>query len=198
MTKNLNIKINVDTKTGQISILNSKFKDLTNSTSKASEKLKNLDGCFDKIRGTIVSLVGGFLTIKTAMDALNIADNFKNLEGRLSLVSNSQNELIASTQALFEISRDTRQSFESTAGLYFRLASSVKELGYSQQELADVTRTISQSLIISGASADSANAALVQLGQGLASGTLRGDELNSVLEQSPRLAQMIADGMGGD
>lgn len=196
MTKNLNIKINVDTKTGQISILNSKFKDLTNSTSKASEKLKNLDGCFDKIRGTIVSLVGGFLTIKTAMDALNIADNFKNLEGRLSLVSNSQNELIASTQALFEISRDTRQSFESTAGLYFRLASSVKELGYSQQELADVTRTISQSLIISGASADSANAALVQLGQGLASGTLRGDELNSVLEQSPRLAQMIADGMG--
>ncbi|WP_082178072.1 tape measure protein, partial [Acinetobacter baumannii] len=40
------------------------------------------------------------------------------------------------------------------------------------------------------------DAALVQFGQALASGTLRGEELNSVMEQTPALAKAIAKGMG--
>jgi tape measure domain-containing protein len=76
------------------------------------------------------------------------------------------------------------------------LARSTEDLGLTQKELVDVTETISQAITISGASAESANAALIQLGQGIASGTLRGDELNSVLEQTPRLAEAIADGIG--
>lgn len=196
MNESLNIKINVDAKTGEIKVLNSEFKGLGENATKTSKKLESVGSSLNSLRSSILSLATGFLTIKTAMDAISVADTFKNLEGRLSLVASSQNELTASTQALFQISKDTRQSFESTADLYYKLASSTKGLGYSQKELADVTKTISQSLIISGANSESASAALMQLGQGLASGTLRGEELNSVLEQSPRLAQMIADGMG--
>jgi tape measure domain-containing protein len=76
------------------------------------------------------------------------------------------------------------------------MARSTQDLSITQNELLDVTNTINKALIISGGSAESMNAALVQLGQGFASGTLRGEELNSVMEQTPRLAQAIAEGMG--
>ena len=71
-----------------------------------------------------------------------------------------------------------------------------KDLGVSQNALLGVIQTISQAVTISGGSAASAQAALVQLSQGFAAGALRGEELNSVMEQTPRLAQAIADGMG--
>ncbi|MGH1626564.1 tape measure protein, partial [Acinetobacter baumannii] len=58
------------------------------------------------------------------------------------------------------------------------------------------TETVSKAVAISGASAEAADAALVQFGQALASGTLRGEELNSVMEQTPALAKAIAKGMG--
>ncbi|MDQ8763842.1 tape measure protein, partial [Acinetobacter baumannii] len=59
-----------------------------------------------------------------------------------------------------------------------------------------LTETVSKAVAISGASAEAADAALVQFGQALASGTLRGEELNSVMEQTPALAKAIAKGMG--
>ena len=63
-------------------------------------------------------------------------------------------------------------------------------------ETARLTETVSKAVAISGASAQAADAALVQFGQALASGTLRGEELNSVMEQTPALAKAIAQGMG--
>ncbi|MBG2888300.1 tape measure protein, partial [Proteus mirabilis] len=69
-------------------------------------------------------------------------------------------------------------------------------LGLSQQKVAELTETVSKAVAISGASATAAQAALTQFGQALASGQLRGEELNSVMEQTPALAKAIADGMG--
>ena len=66
----------------------------------------------------------------------------------------------------------------------------------SLSEVGDTTETINKLMVISGTSGASAAAALTQLGQAFASGTLRGEELNSVMEQAPALAKAIADGMG--
>src|SRR5690606_14189052 len=68
--------------------------------------------------------------------------------------------------------------------------------GVSQGRLLTVTEAIGNAMAISGGSASAMQAALTQLGQGFASGTLRGEELNSVMEQTPRLARAIADGLG--
>ncbi|MEN1450828.1 tape measure protein, partial [Pseudomonas aeruginosa] len=57
------------------------------------------------------------------------------------------------------------------------------------------TDTVAKSIAISGASAQSAEAALVQFGQALATGVLRGEEFNSVSEQAPALLKAIADGL---
>ncbi|HBI2291336.1 TPA: tape measure protein, partial [Acinetobacter baumannii] len=66
----------------------------------------------------------------------------------------------------------------------------------TMDDTARLTETVSKAVAISGASAEAADAALVQFGQALASGTLRGEELNSVMEQTPALAKAIAQGMG--
>src|SRR5690606_2788812 len=82
------------------------------------------------------------------------------------------------------------------AQVYQRLAQNAAQLGIDQKKVAEITETVSKAVAASGASADAADAALRQLGQGLASGALRGDELNSVMEQTPALAQAIATGLG--
>jgi tape measure domain-containing protein len=129
-------------------------------------------------------------------EVIQAADAYKNMNSRLQLVTSSMAELATAQQGVFDISQRTRVGLGETTDLFTSLARSTKTLGVSQEDLLKVTEGINQALIISGTSASSAQAALVQLGQGFASGTLRGEELNSVLEQVPRLSQAIADGLG--
>lgn len=129
-------------------------------------------------------------------EVVQAADAYKNMTARLQLVTSSLSELIVVQQGVFDISQRTRVNLAQTTDLYTSLARSTDALGVSQEELLSVTESINQSLIISGTSASSAQAALTQLGQGFASGVLRGEELNSVLEQAPRLARALADGLG--
>jgi len=141
-------------------------------------------------------LAGTLTAVFSATKIIQAADAYKALQNRLKLVTNGTEELTAVSEKLFAVSQNARVSFESTAELYQRVARASTALGKSQQEVLDVTEAVSKAITISGVSADSANAAIVQLGQGLASGALRGDELRSVLEQTPRLALAIADGLG--
>lgn len=141
---------------------------------------------------TAVVTTGGYLL----SHLVDVSDRYSLLESRLKLVTNGTGELQAAQQGLYNISKLTRTEYGTTAGLYTRLERSTKTLNYSQQDLLTVTGSISKALVVSGASAQESNAALQQLGQGLASGVLRGQEFNSVMEQTPRVAEMLADGLG--
>jgi tape measure domain-containing protein len=127
---------------------------------------------------------------------VNLADTFTNVQNRLKIVTDSTAELNGVTEELFRISKETRSSFESTAELYSRVALSSRELGISQRDTLDFTQSLNQAVILSGANAREASAGLIQLAQGLASGRLQGDELRSVLEQLPVVADVIANGLG--
>lgn len=127
---------------------------------------------------------------------INYADSWTELQNRLKLVTESSVELNKATQAVYGIAQKTYQSLDATAQVYQRFADNVDRLGLSQQKVAELTETVSKAVAISGASATAAQAALTQFGQALASGQLRGEELNSVMEQTPALAKAIADGMG--
>lgn len=129
-------------------------------------------------------------------DAIHQADTWNLLEGRLRLVTDSTQQLVSVQADLFDIAQESRTGYEQNADLYARIARATQDLNKTQYENLDVTEAISKSFIVSGAASESAKAAVIQLGQGFASGTLRGEELNSVLEQAPRLAEAIADGMG--
>lgn len=127
---------------------------------------------------------------------INYADSWTELQNRLKLVTESSVELNKATQAVYDIAQKTYQSLDATAQVYQRFADNADRLGLSQQKVAELTGTVSKAVAISGASATAAQAALTQFGQALASGQLRGEELNSVMEQTPALAKAIADGMG--
>lgn len=138
-----------------------------------------------------ISQVGNFIT-----DAVQAAEAWKRYEARLKLAADSQNELNRALHGTFDLAQRAGVNIEQVGNLYARLESSTERLGQSQKQVLGLTETISKAIQISGGSAETANAAIQQLSQGLASGVLRGDEFNSVMENAPRLAQAMADGLG--
>lgn len=124
------------------------------------------------------------------------AETWTSVQNRLKQVTVSQQELAKVSQEVFEVAQRSQAALEPTAELYQRIASTTSALGVSQTEMIQVTESISKAMSASGVSAGAAAGALVQLGQAFASGVLRGQELNSVLEQAPGLARSIADGLG--
>ena len=122
------------------------------------------------------------------------SDEAATISARLKLATGNAQQLATAQKAVFDLAQRTRTSLLATVDLYARIERSTRDLKVNQATILQLTETINQAAQISGGGAG-AEAALFQLSQGLASGTLRGEELNSVLEQTPRLAQAIADGM---
>ena len=183
----------------------------TGDVTRARRELDGLTAAGGRAEGMAGRLAGGFSAVGRVAgglaaaagtvallgrQALLTADAYTSLAGRLALVTGSGERLLRTQQALFEQAQRTRVDVAATTDLYGSLARSTQALGISQDRLLRVTESINQALIVSGASGASAQAALIQLGQGFASGVIRGEELNSILEQTPRLAQAIADGLG--
>lgn len=166
----------------------------------ALDKFKETSsGAFSGVKSSVFGLRDAFLSLGGALalhQYISMVDDLKLVEGRLRLVTSSTEDLIKVQGDLYDIATRARTGFSSTATLYTKLARSTKELGYDQNQLLQVTETISKAMIVSGASADEAGRAMIQLSQGLAAGVLRGQDLRSVIEQTPRLAEAIANGMG--
>lgn len=138
----------------------------------------------------------GLGAVVSAREVIRLLDTYTNLQNRLRATGLEAQNLSAVYNQLLGVANQTRSSFEGSVELYSRLAISSKELGVSQQELINFTKSLNQAIILSGASATEAQAGLIQLSQGMASGTLRGDELRSVLEQLPAVADVIAKQLG--
>ncbi|ELI5856634.1 TPA: tape measure protein [Pseudomonas aeruginosa] len=132
----------------------------------------------------------------SARELVGYSQAWVSIENRIKQVSESQAQFSQSMEAVYSVAQNAQSSLEGTAELYQRIAASTGELGVNQQQVVQVTQNISKAMSASGVSAAAAEGALVQLGQAFASGVLRGQELNSVLEQAPGLAQAVANGLG--
>ena len=130
-----------------------------------------------------------------AQEIIQIADAWNMMSARLKLATAGQREFAAAQTELFAIAQRIGVPIQETATLYGKLQQAVRMLGGAQKEALALTESISQALRLSGASATEAQSALLQLGQALASGVLRGEEFNSIVENSPRLAKALADGL---
>ncbi|MCA4182263.1 tape measure protein [Acinetobacter baumannii] len=141
----------------------------------------------------LAGYMAGLVTVSAAISKM---DTYTGLQNRLKLVTNNQVELNKATEDTFRIAQKTYSAWDSVLQVYQRFSDNAKTLNLTMDDTARLTETVSKAVAISGASAQAADAALVQFGQALASGTLRGEELNSVMEQTPALAKAIAQGMG--
>lgn len=159
--------------------------------------LKGMGSSAEQAQQSVDRLGGVLRTLITAAvvrQIIDYADTWRLLEGRLRLVTTSTNNLTQVQDKLFDVAQKTRVSFESSAELYTRLARSSGSLELSQEKLLRITELVNKTVQTSGATAQEANAAIIQLSQGLATGTIRGDEFRSVSEQLPGLLRALAIG----
>ena len=169
---------------------------LSRTTAQTAEKLGGAFGGAVASVGALQAVLGGFGIVSFARGFVQAADSVTVLNNQLKLATGSTASAASAYEALFGIAQRSRTSFTDLGSTFASIARATDGLGISQGRLLSVTEAIGNAMAISGGNAQGMQAALTQLGQGLASGTLRGDELNSVLEQTPRLARAIADGMG--
>lgn len=150
------------------------------------------NGGLTLLKRTIATVVTG-----AAVNAVRqMADEYTNLQNRLRVSTNGQANLNAVFAELQEISARTRSSLQANTELYSKMAIAAKDLGVSQSEVLQFTESLNQAIKLSGASATEAEGGIRQLAQGLASGALRGDELNSVMENLPGVADVISKSLG--
>ncbi|HCI6139110.1 TPA: tape measure protein [Klebsiella variicola subsp. variicola] len=124
------------------------------------------------------------------------ADAWATVNNKLANSLRPNEQLADVTERVFNITQQTRGSLDATASLYARLERATRQYGTSAADLSKLTTIINQGFVVSGATAQEAENAIIQLSQGLASGALRGEEFNSVNEQGNRLIVALADSMG--
>ncbi|HID6892813.1 TPA: tape measure protein [Klebsiella pneumoniae] len=144
-------------------------------------------------------LSGVAVALAAALSAKQIseyADAWATVNNKLANSLRPNEQLADVTERVFNITQQTRSSLDATASLYARLERATRQYGTSADDLAKLTTIINQGFVVSGATAQEAENAIIQLSQGLASGALRGEEFNSVNEQGNRLIVALADSMG--
>jgi tape measure domain-containing protein len=160
---------------------------------------RNIEGIGDAAVKTTDLVKKAFATVVTGAvinQLRQLADQYTNIQNKLRLTTTDQANLNAVFNELQAISTRTRSSLEANAELYAKVSTATKDLGVSQSEVLQFTESLNKAIKISGATASEAEGGLRQLAQGLASGTLRGDELNSVLENLPAVADVISKSLG--
>lgn len=148
------------------------------------------------VTGSFKTIAGAAAAFLSVQQVVEYSQTWVGVQNRIKQVSETFDEFSKQSSAVFAIAQNSQSSLEATAELYQRIAASSGQLGATQEKVGQVTQNISKAMSASGVSAEAAQGALIQLGQAFASGVLRGEELNSVLEQAPGLAQAIADGLG--
>ncbi|HGY4915023.1 TPA: phage tail tape measure protein [Citrobacter freundii] len=158
--------------------------------------LADLTGQLNSAKASAVGLAGAFAGAYATGHLISLADEWSSVNARLKQASQSTDDFNESQRALMEISQRTGTAFSDNASLFARSAASMREYGYSSEEVLKVTEAISTGLKLSGASTSEASSVITQFSQALAQGVLRGEEFNSVNENGDRVIRALASGMG--
>lgn len=145
---------------------------------------------------TIRNLAGGYLGLQGLKGLVGMSDAITSTTARLKMMTGSLKEANQLNNMIFQSAMRARGSYMETAAFVAKLGNLAGDAFDSNAELIAFAEQINKQIALSGANATEASAAMLQLTQGLSSGALRGEELNSVLEQTPMIAKTIADYMG--
>lgn len=191
----LNIQLELDQVKFQSGINNAqgRVKRFTDTTTK---QLSNIERSMNSLNRVSANLFKAGIAGFGVSQLKGFADGYTEIQNKLRLVESASISSSKGLNNVFDIALKTNQSINATSGVYQRFAQNAETLKISQAQIASLTETVSKAVAVSGASAGAADAALTQFGQALGSGILRGDEFNSVMEQTPALAKAIATGLG--
>lgn len=191
----LNIQLELDQVKFQSGINNAqgRVKRFTDTTTK---QLNNIERSMNSLNRVSSNLFKAGIAGFGVNQLKGFADGYTEIQNKLRLVESASISSAKGLNNVFDIALKTNQSINATSGVYQRFAQNAETLKISQAQIASLTETVLKAVAVSGASDGAADAALTQFGQALGSGILRGDEFNSVMEQTPALAKAIATGLG--
>ena len=138
----------------------------------------------------LVTAYAGIQTIKLAVGA---SDQLTQMTARVNMMNDGMQTTDQLIKQIYASAQDARGSFQSMSELVARIGNNAKDAFSNNQEVIAFSNIIQKQMNLAGASTQEASNAIIQLSQGLGSGVLRGEELNSVFEQAPNIIQSIAD-----
>lgn len=162
----------------------------------AAGGMSALSGAINGAKAAVGAFVAAYAAVQTLTGVVRLADEYQGMSDRLRLATSSTAEFTAAQAGVFAIAQQTGSALGAVNDLYVGLSRSTEQLGLNQGQLLTITTAINQSFAVSGTNAASAEAATRQLGQAFASGVLRGDEFNSMMENAPGLASALATSLG--
>lgn len=165
----------------------------------AGSGMKNAGGAASGLKTQMTALAGAIsvsLIIEWGKRFLEVADNMTQLQARIARLSTDAKTANETFSSLANIASTTGASLSDTTKLWETLTSSLKEAGATNAQVLNLTDTLQKIGRIGGSSTEEMANALRQFGQSIASGTIRAEEFNSILEQMPELARQIAAGLG--
>ena len=139
------------------------------------------------------AVIGAAFSVK---NIIGLADAMTQTQARLNLITGDLEKTAALQDQIMASANRSRASYQSTADAVAKMGIMAKDAFSSTDELVAFTELINKQFTIAGASAAGQEAAMLQLTQAMASGVLRGEELNSIFEQAPTIIQTIADYLG--
>lgn len=184
---------------------NGKYLKINADTTQARANILGLQNSMQSLANG-AKMVGQALVAAFAVDRIiaftqaiqKSADEMMNLDGRLRIITSTDEERFAIEDRLYDLSQQNRQGMKEMGNLYFKIANGTKKYGFNTDDFMRATDIVSKSLTIGGASTAEAQSTILQLGQALGSGFLMGDELNSLNENAQPLMQKIAEYFGKD
>ena len=173
---------------------------------KASTSLKNTDSAaqtaqkgLNGAKFAVNALVGAMAAIGVGLglrELAEAADSYTNLSVRIQIATREGGDFSSAMAGVHQVALATNSSLQATGDLFTRLNTVGKEMGMTQQQALDLTKTVTQAIQIGGGSAQASEAAVQQFIQAMQGGVLRGEEFNSIMENGYGLAEALAKGLG--
>lgn len=163
------------------------------STKELSDNQKNAISSADALASAVKRLAASYLSIQGLKKAVDLSDGLVSTRARLDRMNDGLQTTQQLETMIYQSAQRSRGNFMDTMGLVSQLGTMAGSAFGNTKEIVQFAEQLNKQLALSGASGQAAQAAILQLEQGLASGVLRGDELNSVMEQAPAIARAIAD-----
>ena len=163
------------------------------STKELSDNQKAATSSADALTSAVKRLAASYLSIQGLKRAVDLSDSLVSTRARLDRMNDGLQTTQQLETMIYQSAQRSRGNFMDTMGLVSQLGTMAGSAFGNTKEIVQFAEQLNKQLALSGASGQAAQAAILQLEQGLASGVLRGDELNSVMEQAPAIARAIAD-----
>lgn len=184
---------NIETTTARAALATEQ---LAQRMSGASRQADNAGNAISGLMGRVQGLIASYVGLQTISGLGNLSDTFTQTTARIDLMNDGLHTTQELTQMLYQSAQDTRGSFVETANMVSKLGTLAGEAFNNTEEIIAFTELLNKQMAISQTGTQERQAAMLQLTQAMSSGVLRGEELNSIMEQTPMIAQTIADYLG--